>query len=149
MGLRPVLLLAVAAGLAAAAPVNLSGTWKLDPKASSWGNKDRPKSVLLTIEHQEPKLRISGLVVENDERTNNFAFDGAIDGKDYPSAEGRRMYRRLDDRTLESTFQSNDGRYSEKSITRISRDGRRLTREIEVTRPDGRLKWTEVYRKQG
>lgn len=148
MGIKTVCLLLAALGVAAAAPVNMSGTWKLDVKASSWGKKDRPTSVVLTIEHNEPHLKISGIVVEANERTNRFAFDGAVDGKTYDSSEGHTFYRRVDDRTLESSFRSNDGRYTEKSTTTISRDGRKLTRKIQVNRPDGRLEWTEVYVKQ-
>ncbi|HWR51535.1 MAG TPA: hypothetical protein VN428_10535 [Bryobacteraceae bacterium] len=148
MGIKTVLLFAAAVGLAVAAPINLTGTWKLNVNDSSWGKKERPTSVILTIDHHEPKLRISGTVAEANDSGNHFAFDGAIDGKSYESNAGQTFYKRIDDRTVESSFRSKDGRYTEKATTKISRDGRRLTREIEVTRPDGRLKWTEVYDKQ-
>ncbi len=146
MGSMPIFLVLLL--LAAAQAPDLSGTWKLNVGASDWNRKEPPKSIVVTIEHREPVIKISGLVVEDRERTNEFRFDGAIDGKPYPSEEGMRTLRRIDARTLESTWKSNDGRYYETSTTKLSRDGRRLTRQIDLKRPDGRIKWTEIYEKQ-
>jgi hypothetical protein len=131
-----------------AASVNLSGTWKLNIGESDWGKRKPPKSVILTIEHNEPSIRAHGVVVEDDERSNDFRFEGKLDGSEAASEQGHRTIRRVDGRTFESTWKSGDGRYIEQSKTTVSKDGRRLTREIELTRPDGRWKWTEVYDKQ-
>jgi hypothetical protein len=38
---------------------NLSGTWKLDPLRSRFDTIPAPKSGILKIEHQEPKIHIS------------------------------------------------------------------------------------------
>jgi hypothetical protein len=46
-------------GIRAAEKPNLSGTWKLDPLRSRFDAIPAPKSGLLKIEHQEPKIHIS------------------------------------------------------------------------------------------
>ena len=52
--------------IAAAQKPNLSGTWKLDPLRSRFDAIPAPKSGVLKIEHQEPKLH---LTVEMEART--------------------------------------------------------------------------------
>jgi hypothetical protein len=47
------------AGIRAAEKPNLSGTWKLDPLRSRFDAIPAPKSGLLKIEHQEPKIHIA------------------------------------------------------------------------------------------
>jgi hypothetical protein len=57
---------ALMAGLAFSLPAtraadkpNLSGTWRLDPLRSRFESMPAPKSGVLKIEHQEPKIHIS------------------------------------------------------------------------------------------
>ena len=45
--------------IAAAQKPNLSGTWKLDPLRSRFDAIPAPKSGVLKIEHQEPKLHLT------------------------------------------------------------------------------------------
>ena len=134
--------------LLGASVANLTGTWKLNQKASDWGKAKAPKSVIVTIEHQEPSISVHGTVVEDNERSNEFQFDAKVDGSQSTSEDGSRVLRRVDDRTIESDWKSTDGRFVEKSKMSLSRDGRRLTREVDMTSPDGRSKRTEVYDKQ-
>jgi len=47
------------AGIRAAGKPNLSGTWKLDPLRSRFDAIPAPKSGMLKIEHQEPKIHIT------------------------------------------------------------------------------------------
>jgi hypothetical protein len=53
------LLLVPATGMRANEKPNLSGNWKLDPQRSRFDTIATPKSGLLKIDHQEPKIHIS------------------------------------------------------------------------------------------
>ena len=39
---------------------SLSGTWNLDVGKSSWGKKAQPLSVVVQIDHNEPRFRYTG-----------------------------------------------------------------------------------------
>lgn len=136
------------AALLAAEVSNLTGTWKLNPDRSSWGKKPKPAGVIVTIKHEEPRLTITGTVAHGSEESGTFHFDGTIGGPAESGAEGTLRVRRIDARTIESDWTSSDGRHSEKGRTTVSRDGRELTRKVEVKRPEGTMTWTELYEKQ-
>lgn len=148
--------LAIAAVLTAwcfAADVaNMSGTWNLNVAKSTWGKKVQPLSVVIKIDHNEPKLHYTGSakVPDSDERT--FEFDGAVDGKEYPtvSAYGpaKVAYKRVNPYTTSSVLKSDDGKFTETATTVIDRDGKTLTRRMQMAGPDGRSVWTEIYSKQ-
>lgn len=131
---------------------DLTGTWILNVEKSSWGRIHRPASVVLTITHHEPDLDYSGAVLYTNEDDRNFAFHGAIDGKEYPMersyGEGAIAIRRVDSRSIRSHFQTRDGRYSEIAITTLSFNGQRLTRRLHVQGPGQDATWTEVYDRQ-
>lgn len=129
---------------------NLSGTWILDANQSKWGNHQRPTSIVITIVHQEPKLKYSGQEIKpGEEQPQEFSFDGAIDGKSYPvrgaGEAGSIYYKRVDDRTIDSVFTSNDHTEVDQARTTVSADGKRLTREVKAKVPGGEESWTEVY----
>lgn len=138
--------------LAAAQPANLSGNWQLNVARSKWGNVNRPVSVLLTIDHQEPKLSYHGSVLYANEDQREFGFSGAIDGKPYPMSrsfgEGEITLVRVNDRTVDSTFRTHDGNYIETARTTISRDGQTLERQLKLVSPEGTKKWTEIYERR-
>lgn len=138
--------------LAAAQPANLSGNWQLNVARSKWGNVNRPVSVLLTIDHQEPKLSYHGSVLYANEDQREFGFSGAIDGKPYPMSrsfgEGEITLVRVNDRTVDSTFRTYDGNYIETARTTISRDGQTLERQLKLVSPEGTKKWTEIYERR-
>ncbi len=147
--MKGILGIALAATLAAATVPNLSGTWKLNAAKSRWGNKPKPTSILLHIRHNEPEISIDGTVADANEHTDSFQYSGTTDGKERTTPAGTVSIRRIDPYTFESTWHSSDGRYVERSRTTVSKDGRELTREVDLERPEGRLKWTEVYDKAG
>ncbi|MEN6606483.1 MAG: hypothetical protein ABFD60_04515 [Bryobacteraceae bacterium] len=133
--------------------INMSGTWNLNVQKSSWGKVQKPVSVLVTIEHDEPALKYSGnMVYFGGEDTRTFSFAGAIDGKWYPISRsygsGKISMRRIDFRSMESEFRSDDGKWTEHIRTLVSRDGKELRRTIRRTGPEGNLNWTEVYDKR-
>ena len=138
--------------LCAAQPANLSGNWQLNVNRSKWGTVNKPVSVVLTIEHQEPKLSYHGSVLYANEDQRDFGFSGAIDGKPYPMSRsfgnGEIVLVRVNDRTIESTFRSADGNYVESARTTVSRDGRTLERRLRLISPERTKKWTEIYERR-
>lgn len=132
---------------------NLSGRWHLNVEKSTWGKKPRPQSSVVQITHQEPRLQYSGDVTgQAGEPNTTFSFEGDIDAKQHPvatpSGEGTIVYRRVDADTIESETRSNDGKFVETSRTSISKDGKTLTRKLQVKAPPGNVSWTEVYDRQ-
>ncbi len=130
---------------------SLSGAWTLNVEKSRWGDKPKPKSVVVYIEHNEPALKYKGTVVDATGESRDFSLEGVIDGKPYPVVasygEGSVVIRRVNETTIQSEFRTHDGRYVETTRTRISGDGRTLTRRIRLRGPEGSRSWTEVYEK--
>src|SRR5947209_6922104 len=129
---------------------NLSGTWVLNSKSSHWGKHAPPTSVTLNITHQEPAFKYTGEVIKpGEDPAREFSFDGAIDGKSYPAkgpgGDGNMVLKRVDARTVDSIYTSNDGTLVEHARTAISSDGKHLTRDVRVKTPAGGEAWTEIY----
>jgi hypothetical protein len=86
------------------------------------------------------------------EETLTFEFKGAIDGREYPvkrsMGSGKVRINRTDERTLNSVFKSDDGRWTETAKTSISTDGRTMRRTIRQDSPSGKMEWTEVYERR-
>ncbi len=152
MLMRIVVGVLVFTGAAAAQLSNLTGMWRLNPAKSHWGSMQQPQNVFVEIEHREPALRYCGTVTYANEEERQFCFDGAIDGKPYAVdrsyGPGTMTARRLDARSVESTYISDDGRYSEITITTVSRDGKTLARRMRLTTPEGTKSWTEEYERR-
>ena len=143
-------LLASVALFADGAAPNISGTWVLNADHSRWGKHPRPTSVMLAITHQEPAFKYTGEVIKpGEEAAREFSFDGAIDGKSYPAkgsgGDGNIVFKRVDPRTIESLYTSNDGTLIEHARTSISADGKHLTRELRIKTQTGEETWTEIY----
>ena len=136
-------------GVSAGQVANLSGNWHLNVAKSRYGSLKKPLSVYVQINHQEPALSYRGEVIYANEDSRDFAFDGAVDGKQYATARsygvGTVVLRRLDDRTIESVFRSEDGKYVETARTTLSGDGKVMTRTRRVKSPEGSTRLTEVY----
>jgi hypothetical protein len=141
----------LALGSFAAQIPDLTGTWKLNVAKSSWGKKQKPSSVLVVVEHNEPALKYHGTVVDAHGDGRHFDFSGAIDGREHPVSgqygEGKTTIRRVDSNTTTSRFQSNDGLIVETARTILSRDGKVLTRQLRLKDPNGEISWTEIYEK--
>lgn len=146
------LLLCPGSAAAAAQTGNLTGTWHLNVEKSQWGTVKKPHSVVLIIEHRDPALRYHGSVVYASEESRDFAFDGALDGKEYAMTRsygpGLITLKRLDAFTFESVFTSEDGLYVENTRTTVSMDGRTLTRRYRLRSPEGVKTWTELYERR-
>ena len=153
MSMRPILLsvlLYPAAGVWAAD--DLSGTWLLNVEKSRWDGVQAPVSLVLEIDHKEPRLKYHGHITYASGRERDFYFDGALDGKDYPMtrsyASGLVSLKRFELHTFKSEFRSTDGRYVESAEVRLSVNSRRLTRKVRLDTPEGARSWTEVYERQ-
>lgn len=153
MLVRYALLAAGLACIALAADVqNMGGSWKLNLDKSKWGNRDKPTSEELNVEHNEPAIKYKGSVIDaNATDHRDFQFDGAIDDKPHsaegPDGPGTMTIHRVNAYTTKWTFRSGDGKVTEEATMTISRDGKQLTRVIRRKAPTGEFSWTEVYDK--
>jgi hypothetical protein len=138
--------------LLAADIVNLTGTWRLNVAKSDWGKKPPPQSVVVQVQHNEPELKYSGTSVNQEGGESAFDFAGTLDGRERPSegsyGPGKITLKRVNPFTISSEFRTNDGKYSENTVTTVSQDGKTVTRRMSVDGPDGKASWTEVYDKQ-
>jgi len=145
---------AVLLAFAATAPAadNLTGTWLLNVGNSSWDGMQAPASLVLKVEHNEPRLKYHGHIVYASGAERDFHFDGALDGNEYPMTRsygsGMVTLKRFELHTFKSEFHSTDGRYVERAEVRLSVNSRRLTRKVRLETPEGVKYWTEIYEKQ-
>lgn len=141
--------LLMAGAVPAADTGNMTGEWRLNIEKSKWGEKHRPQSVQIEIRHSEPELKYSGTVTDASGLVTKFAFDGAIDDKEYQVKDGSAVrnvrIKRISPVTTATTMKSTDGKITENTTTTISQDGKMLTRHIILKTPEGTTKWTEVY----
>lgn len=139
------------AAVCLAQPASLTGSWQLNVEKSRWGAVNKPVSVMLVIQHQEPALNYHGSVLYANEDHREFGFSGAVDGKPYPMSrsfgEGMITLTRLDRWTIDSVFRTHDGNYIETARTTVGRDGRTMQRSLKLVSPEGTKKWTEIYEK--
>ena len=143
----------VCAGVSTAAgPASFSGNWRLNAQRSSWGTRPKPHSVALDIEHKEPAITYSGVVIYTGEDARPFTFSGVIDGKPYPMersfGSGTAVVRRIDSLTIESVFRTPDGKYVETARTSITADGKTLFRRIRFEADGAVSVSTEAYSRQ-
>jgi hypothetical protein len=142
-------LLVLSWSLCAAQAPTFTGTWQLNVDKSNWGLGTKPGTVYIVIDHREPELRYRGVVFYSSDETRLFEFAGAFDGKPYRVSrsfgDGYITLRRVDAYSYDSSFQTDNGLYTEKGRTSLSRDGRTLTRKLTVRSLDGVQSWTEVY----
>lgn len=140
--------LLIPAILPAADARNMSGEWMLNIEKSKWGEKHRPQSVKIEIQHREPALKYRGTVTDASGVVTKFEFDGAIDNKEYQITDAGVQravrIRRISPLTTSTTIKSPDG-ITENATTAMSQDGKTLTRHIILKTPEGTTKWTEVY----
>lgn len=129
---------------------NLGGSWTLDGAASKWGKHERPTSIILNIVHQEPSLKYSGEEIKpGEDPAREFSFEGEINGQAFPAkgpgGNGTMAFKRIDARTVESLYTSNDKTLVERGRLTVSANGKHLTRQVNVKSPGGEESWTEVY----
>lgn len=128
---------------------NISGIWKLSIEKSSYDNRPKPKSALLSIEHREPALKYSVTGFDTEGKPFRSAFAGAIDGKEYLATgnrnAGKERYRRIHASLVESVWTSSDGNTVETYTVAISKDGKQMTRKGTLKGPEGEFQTLEVY----
>jgi hypothetical protein len=143
--------IALAVQMSAGQVPNISGTWTLNVEKSKWGNTQKPVTASVEVDHQEPKLKYTGQVVYTGDDSRKYAFDGAIDGKDYsanPSyGTGKISLKRVNAYTFDSVFKTDDGKIIETTRTVVSHDGKVMTRSIHLQGAQDRH-WTEIYEKK-
>ena len=147
----PLLLLAavLVPDVSPAQVADMTGTWILNKKRSSWGSSVRPFGVIMHIEHREPRLKYDGTITYADEDSREFAYDGAIDGQpraaDRPAGSGTMTHQRVGPREFKTEFRTTGGQFVQTVNTVISRDGKTLTRSLRIETKEGVRRWTEVY----
>jgi hypothetical protein len=133
-------------------PADMSGVWVLNVERSTWDGVRKPLRSTIAVVHRDPRFTYSGSILYASEETRDFSFEGSIDRKPYAMTRsfgpGKITMWRADPNTVDSLFRSDDGRYEESARTRLSADGRTLTRAIRFRGPVESHRWLEVYEKQ-
>lgn len=140
------------AGKADTIEEHLAGTWEMDVQKSVWGEMQKPESVVLEILRNGSEIRYSGLVTYQNRDTRPFAYEGAIDGRDYPVVRsygsGKLVMTRKSATTLQTVYTSDNGVYVETARMVLSADGKHMTRYMSLKYPLGLRSWVEVYNRR-
>jgi hypothetical protein len=130
----PSLILGVlfAFGVALAADAPYLGKWKMNAAKSDFGES--------TVTYEQTPSKEFKVTADGETRTFK------IDGKDYPSFDGRTAaWKQIDDRTWQSTHKL-DGKTLWTRSIQVSPDGKTLRVELKGTNPDGTpMNDTTVY----
>jgi len=133
-------------------PADVTGSWRLNVDRSVWGSRPKPVSVTLHIQHNEPALSYTGVVIYSGEDMRPFSFTGAIDGKQYAMdrslGPGTAVCRRVSTAAFECVFRASAGGAVEITRTSIGADGKRLTRRVQLQSSEGNSTSTEIYDRQ-
>jgi hypothetical protein len=126
----PVLIVALAWNLAAAAADQQSGTWKMNPEKSKYSPGPAAKSVTLTIEADENHYKVNAEGVDGNGNPTHVQFDAKFDGKDYP-ATGLPVgdmvsLKHVDASTIQVT-QKKEGKTVMTVTSVVSKDGKTRT----------------------
>jgi hypothetical protein len=101
-------------GLAAQTKPDFSGTWKLDLLRSRMDEASAPKGVTMTIEHQEPKIKI-GVTTVTDKGESTYTFD--------LSTKGTEVKQTLDGHPCAASVKWDDGESLVFLLNRETADG--------------------------
>ena len=106
------LLVAFALNLAAAAPDQHSGTWKLNPAKSSYSPGPAPKSNTVTINSDADNIKLSSDGIDATGNPTHVEYTAKYDGKDYPITGVPNVdtvaLERPDANTIRSTMKKGD-----------------------------------------
>jgi len=106
------LLVAFALKLAAAAPDQHSGTWKLNPAKSSYSPGPAPTSNIVTINSDADKIKLSSDGIDATGNPTHVEYTAKYDGKDYPITGVPNVdtvaLERPDANTIRSTMKKGD-----------------------------------------
>lgn len=107
----------------AAEQASYLGKWKMNVAKSDFGES--------TITYEQTPSKEFKVTADGETRTFK------MDGKDYPSFDGRTAaWKQVDERTWQSTHKL-DGKTLWTRTTQVSQDGKTLRVELEGTNPDG------------
>ena len=136
--------------LCLAADPNL-GTWKLNEAKSKFGpGATKNFTVVYAPDGDNVKITVDG--VDKDGKAVHSEWTGKYDGKDYPatgdSTSDSRVYKRVDDRTLDFTGKK-DGKIVFTGRVAVAADGKSRTVTSTGTDSTGKkVTSTSVYDKQ-
>ncbi len=106
------LLVALAPNLAAAAPDQHTGTWRLNPDKSSYSPGPAPKSNTVTINSDADSIKLSSDGIDATGNPTHVEYTAKYDGKDYPISgvpnADTVALERPDANTIRSTMKKGD-----------------------------------------
>jgi hypothetical protein len=134
------LLVAFALNLAAAAPDQHSGTWKLNPAKSSYSPGPAPKSNTVTINSDADNIKLSSDGIDATGNPTHVEYTAKYDGKDYPITGVPNVdtvaLERPDANTIRSTMKKGD--LVVMTVTSvISKDGKTRTSTFKGKNAEG------------
>ena len=148
--------IAGAAIAAADAKPDFSGTWKLDPLRSRFNESlPAPKSLILTISHNEPKLHLE-LKLESKEGERDLSFDLTTDGAEAKAAGSgddcvaSAKWGDLDGTRLVLTIKQpgSNGTVVTNRVMKLGRNKNMITTVLHVTGAKGTLKADEFFERE-
>jgi hypothetical protein len=140
-------------GIRAAEKPNLSGTWKLDPQRSRFEAIPAPKSGVLKIAHQEPKIHIS-VEMAGKQGESTQILDLTTDGSEQKVTIGGQAALAdaywEDDRHLvvEVKRDTSGGKQVETRRMNLGDKGKMLTTVLSVKDPSGQKSAYGFYVKE-
>jgi|SRR5580704_1538167 hypothetical protein len=150
--LTSMLLVAFALNVAAAAPDQHSGTWKLNPDKSSYSPGPAPKSNTVTINSDADSIKLSSDGIDAKGNPTHVEYTAKYDGKDYPITGVPNVdtvaLERPDANTIRSTMKKGD--LVVMTVTSvISKDGKTRTSTFKGKNAEGQdINNVVVYDKQ-
>ena len=134
------LLVAFALNLAAAAPDQHSGTWKLNPAKSSYSPGPAPKSNTVTINSDADNIKLSSDGIDATGNPTHVEYTAKYDGKDYPITGVPNVdtvaLERPDANTIRSTMKKGD-LVVMTATSVISKDGKTRTSTFKGKNAEG------------
>jgi hypothetical protein len=136
----------------AAAPPNLSGTWKGNVAKSDFGQMPAPSSFSAKIDHKDPSLKVASTFV-GDQGEMTFEMTFSTDGTETTNQMGpftMKSKAKWEGNALlvESKGSSDNGEFTSKEKWTLSEDGKTLTIARTFSGPMGEMNQTVVHDKQ-
>lgn len=150
--LLAVLIVGSLAAAMAAAPPNLSGTWKGNIAKSDFGQMPAPTSFTAKIEHKDPSLKVATTFV-GDQGEMTFEMKLSTDGAETTNQMGpfsMKSKAKWEGSALmvESKGSTDNGEFTTKEKWTVSEDGKTLTVARTFSGPQGEMTQTVVHDKQ-
>lgn len=136
----------------AAAPPNLSGTWKGNMAKSDFGQMPAPTSFSAKIDHKDPSLKVATTFV-GDQGEMAFEMTLSTDGTETTNQMGSfaiKSKAKWEGSALmvQSKASTDNGEFTTKEKWTLSEDGKTLTIVRTFSGPQGDMTQTVVHDKQ-